>query len=433
VAEIVFWDLRMSLFDRLPYLLLLVLSVLTAGKMYKHVIYENEHHDLFIYTSGARLALKGETPYNIDAIHEMVAQQYPDDEVIQNNSGFFLSPQALLVLAPFASLPWMAGKAAWCTVMFCLTLLTAWQLIRLTEETLHPWLAFSIAMWVAFNWMTMAIYNVGQTGLLMLSCITLGEVLWRSGWKRFSAILWAVAFIKPHIAIALIPLAFALDGWKRALEVAFWAGVLNLITGLVFFGKPLFILDFVKFVEQGHQTVEFNRLVLNKQILSWNRIYFSLGGEGFEMGITRTFLGFLIVSVVVFIRQRIAGEYSRQWLLACAGGSMVVCCQVLACELTALFLALPYLAQNLVSPSWRSRSVALACLGFMAWAWTDSFPGNGYYEFIDSWCTNDWLHNVLETNRSISCCMFLLIVLIAGPGKSTAGIATGEKSLLANS
>jgi hypothetical protein len=252
---------------------------------------ENHHEDLWIYSSGAWFAFHGKTPYDVQAMHARVDERYPGDQNLDGNNGFFLTPQAVLVMAPFAALPWDVSKAAWCAAMVILGAGVGWKLRWLTDRTLPAWFTAAVVVFVLLNWLSMFVLVVGQTPLLTLGCVVIGQAVYRKGWKRAGCLLWAVAFIKPHLALPLIPLAWYLSGWKRAAEVVLWAAVLNVTAGLVFYGNPLFVLDYLAYVQKGHQTVEFNRVGVNKQITGWNRLLVAGGGPAVDLGMIGTLAG----------------------------------------------------------------------------------------------------------------------------------------------
>ena len=48
---------------------------------------------------------------------------------------------------------------------------------------------------------------------------SLGESAYQAGWRRLAGLLWAIPFCKPHLALPLVPLAWYLGGWRRAVEL----------------------------------------------------------------------------------------------------------------------------------------------------------------------------------------------------------------------
>jgi hypothetical protein len=163
--------------------------------------------------------------------------------------------------------------------------------------------------------------------------------------------------------------------------------------------------------------VEFNRLTINRQLTSWNRLLYSSGGPGFEMGIKWTIVGYTVFVGLVMLRARISGVFSKSWYLACAGAAMLVCCQVLPYELPFVLMALPYLGERILHPNWSSRLVTIIGTAFLVFAWTSGGPDSEYYNWLDTWCSNQWLLDFLQAHRSLSCFAFLLIILLAGPVK----------------
>jgi len=408
------------LFARLPLIMAALAFAISALWATRVAVLENHAEDLFIYTAGAGLAVEGRSPYDLAALHELVEAQYPGDPNLTGNNGFFLSPVALWIFAPFSLLPWIACKIAWSILSAALAVAVGWQLGKLTPAPLPPWAtAVGIAI-VVLNPMTQFVLMVGQTTILMLGLVVFGELAHRRGWKRLSCLLWGLAFFKPHLALVLLPLAWGLSGWRRTAEVAAWAGGLTLLAGLAFFQKPLFVLDYLQFVQQGHQTVEYNRATVNKQITSWNRLLFSAGGPGFELGLTGTLAGLAAMTVLVAIRSwwssRSEVPVDRStWLLACAGAAMTQCCQVLPYELPLLLLVLPYLAEGLRTGSLLERTIAALLGAFVAYAFVSGGDDLPYYRFLHSLVPPGGLRLLLESHRSLGTFGATALILVGGP------------------
>ena len=184
-----------------------VLGVFIAGWWAGRVAVEDNHHeDLWIYTSGAAMGLRGESPYDTPKMHARVAEQYDDKDLIQNN-GFFLTPQAILVFAPFAPPPWLAAKLLWCGLMIGLSAAVAWKLKAFVPGAFPPWFTAAAVVVILCNPLSLFVLIVGQTTLLVVACAVLGQAAHQAGWRRLGALVWAIAFIKPHLAIPLLPAA----------------------------------------------------------------------------------------------------------------------------------------------------------------------------------------------------------------------------------
>ena len=268
-----------------------ILGVLIAGWWAGRVAVEDNHcEDLWIYTSGAALGLRGESPYDTPKMHARVAEQYSDVDLIDNN-GFFLTPQAILVFAPFVPLPWIVAKLLWCGILIALSAAVAWKLKAFVPGAFPPWFTAAAAVVILCNPLSLFVLIVGQTTLLIAACAVLGQAAHRAGWIRIGALIWAVAFIKPHLAIPLLPLAWFLSGWRRPVEIVAWVAGLNLLAAMIVTGSPGFLLDYLNYLQGGHQSVEFNRVGVNRQITGWNRLVIANGGPGWGLGVRRAPLG----------------------------------------------------------------------------------------------------------------------------------------------
>lgn len=407
-----------------------VVAVLVAGYWAGRVaVGENHHEDLWIYSSGPWLAIRGETPYDVTKIHARVDEKWAGDENLQGNSGFFLTPQALLVFVPWAVLPWEIAKPLWCLFTIGLATAAGWGMRKLTDSPLPGWFTAAAVVAVLLNPLSLFVLIVGQSTLLVLSCVILGEAAYRAGWKRVGCILWAVCFIKPHIAFPLLPLAWWLNGWRRTAEVAGWAAGLNVLAGLVFFGKPLFVLDYLQFVQSGHQTVEFNRVGVNKQITGWNRLVAAGGGPAIELGMLGTLASYALLLVVVGLRGVVFGKVkpTRDWSFALAGSASLYCCQLLPYELPMLTLALPYLVGLIGSGRTRDRLAAVLIAAPAAFAFLDGGDGSPYYQLLARVVGDTSLETLLQSHRAIGVMLTTVGVLIVGP-RATQTASSGSTS-----
>lgn len=407
-----------------------VVAVLVAGYWAGRVaVGENHHEDLWIYSSGPWLAMQGETPYDVTKIHARVDEKWADDANLAGNSGFFLTPQALLVYAPWAVLSWEWAKPLWCAFTIGIAAAAGWGMRRLTDAPLPTWFTAAVVVAVLLNPLSLFVLIVGQSTLMVLACVVLGEVAYRAGWKRVGCILWAVCFIKPHIVFPLLPLAWWLNGWKRAAEVAAWAAGLNVLAGLVFFGKPLFVLDYLKYVQEGHQTVEFNRVGVNKQITGWNRLVAASGGPAIELGMLGTLAGYGVLLAVAAVRVWIGKvRPTREWCFALAGCASLFCCQLLPYELPMLTLALPFLVGLIGSDRIRDRVAAILIAVPAAFAFIDGGDGGWYYQLLARTVGNTWLEVVLQSHRCLGVLLTTAGVLIVGPRVGQASGSAASNS-----
>src|SRR5262245_48859773 len=73
--------------------------------------------DFFIYRLGSELTLHGTNPYDLDTIRNHVKEQFPEENPTEDsfvkNCGYFLPPQAVVLFAPFAAVPFPTAKILW--------------------------------------------------------------------------------------------------------------------------------------------------------------------------------------------------------------------------------------------------------------------------------------------------------------------------------
>jgi hypothetical protein len=254
-------------------------------------------------------------------------------------------------------LPWATAKIAWAAVMA----LAGYAIARLPEAFRGPdappgplppvWRAVGVAL--VLNFLSVAIIAVGQTPILFVGCVVAGQWCFDRGgrWGLWlGALLWAVPFVKPHLALPLIPLAWYLGGWRRAAAVVAVVATLNLMGATLAGGSPLKLIDYLEYVPTAHKEVVYNRAELNPQITSWNRLLFSLGGPLVELTIVTTVAGYLVWGGLVIGRCAATGEYpSRAWALAAAAVGGMLCCQVLGYETLGLVLTIPWIRDLFVT------------------------------------------------------------------------------------
>jgi hypothetical protein len=283
-----------------------------------------------------------------------------------NNCGYFPPPLAILVYAPFALVPWPAAKVGWAVV----TLFAALTVARLPDQFRRrgdPPGGQSLVWWLVpvalvLNPLAIATVVVGQTSLLFVGCVAAGQWCFERGRLWAGAALWAVPFVKPHLALPLILLAWYLGGWRRAAAVLAVVAGLNLLGATVAGGSPLALKDYLDYVPVAHKEVLYNRAELNPQITSWNRLLFSLGGPLVELTVVTTAAGYLVWFGLVAGRCAAAGERpSPAWAVAAAAVGGMLCCQVLGYETLALALTVP-LIRDLFAAGWRVRGTLAVLL-----------------------------------------------------------------------
>lgn len=338
--------------------------------------------DFFIFRLGAVLTARGESPYDVPKIRAHVAEQFPDPdpkpESLVNNCGYFLPPMATVLFFPFAMLPWREAKIAWALLqglagLAIVTLPRLWRTPS-TEPTpterpaLIPKL---VPFLLLLNFLTIAIVTVGQFAVVFVGCVAAGLWCFARG-DRFGSVLgvclWAVAFVKPHVALPLIPLAWYLGGWKRAGALVGTVAALNVLGATLVGGSPLFLLDYFAYLGKGFGSVMFNRAELNYEITSWNRLLYvatqPLAGDRFliEQNARTAVASYLVWFGLVLGRCALAGvKPSAAWALAAAVAGAVWCPQVLGYETLVLVLAVPWVRDLFVGGhrAWGCAAVLL--------------------------------------------------------------------------
>ena len=370
----------------------------------------NHFEDWFIYRTGVCLGLAGRSPYESEPLKQKVDAQFDDDGLTQD-CGFFLLPQAVPLFASLAVLPWTLSKLAFVIVSLSLS---AWgiYLTRPKRErgsgvaslthrpsdgaslthrpsdgaslTHRPgWGVTVIAAALFLAPIVVTGLRVGQTTLLVLGCILLGQVAHTRNRPWLAALLWAVPFIKPHIALPLVPLALYLGGWRRLIRLGLIVLLLNLLGSLIATGSYDLLFDYVKKLPDRHKEVSFNKVEFNPQITSWNRTFYSLGGPLLELSIATTLAGYTVWGLLILARvwlfspltpgpSPLGGEGRKSrtptpaWCLAVTGLGILLCAQVLAYELALLGLLGPYLLELAGQRRWRILTLILIALAFTA-------------------------------------------------------------------
>lgn len=309
--------------------------------------------DFFIYRFGSELAARGENPYDLAKVRARVAEQFPDPDPTPasfvNNCGYFLPPQALVLFAPFAALPLGASKVAWALVCaasgFVVARVPLVKFGGAPPLTGPPLVAQLLPLLLLLNFLTIGVVMVGQTALVCAGAVVAGVWCFRRGgaWNVLACALWAVPFVKPHVALPLVPLAWFLFGWARAAGVVAWVVALNLLGATLAGGSPLFVREYLDYLSEAHRAVLFNRAELNFEMTSWNRLLFALTGVLVEQTALVAALSYgvwfaLLVARCAVARVRPSGEWA---LAACAAGA-VWCPQVLGYEALALVLVVPW-------------------------------------------------------------------------------------------
>jgi hypothetical protein len=313
---------------------------------------------LYIFWLGAELAARGENPYDVPRVRTHIAAQFPDENAKEfvNNSGYFLPPMAVFVFMPFAMLPWMSAKVAWAVVIGLAGYFIA-RLPGLLEGTTASRLALVlIPFLLLLNPLALAVVVVGQYTLLFVGCVAAGLFAFERGKPYLATALWVLPFVKPHLAIPLIPLAWYLGGWRPAALLVALLGVLNLAGAWVAGGSPLFLRDYFAYLPTAREVVEFNRVEMNPNITSWNRLVFAWGGPLVELGAWRIIAGYMVWFGLIIGRCAVTNTLpSAAWAAAATAVGGVLCAQVLVYELLFLAVAVPWL-RDLFASGYRLRA-----------------------------------------------------------------------------
>ena len=337
----------------------------------------NNFPDLFIYRAGSEMGLRGESPYSIERIRALATAQFPDpndppkEDAFVLNCGYFLPPLAILVFTPFALVPWGAAKVVWAVALGIAALGIATLPNRFRtpegESVRRSPLRLAVPFLLVLNPLTLAIVVVGQTTIAAVGCVSAGLWCFERRRPALGVLLWALPFVKPHVALPLIPLAWYLGGWKRAAALVALVAALNVIGATVAGGSPLFLRDYLDYLPTGHKAVLFNQAERNAQITSWNRLLALCGGPLIELNATTTLAGYLVWGGLVLGRCAAGGvKPSAAWACAATAAGAVVCSQVLASELLLLAVAVPWVRDLFATNRRACGCAAVALLALQA-------------------------------------------------------------------
>lgn len=402
-----------------------IVAIAVAISLYTSLcvaILENHHEDLWIYSSGSRLGMSGFSPYESGFVQARVSNQYPGKDDLINNCGFFLTPQAILEFVPALIFPWTTTKVLWCIFTVGLGASTGWYLLKVFTKS--PPLAMA-GLWNAFaafamlcNPMSLFALVVGQTSIFFFACVVLGQLVRRKHLYRTCEFIWALAFIKPHMALPLMLLAWYDGGWRRVLGITIWVVSLNLFASAIV-SSPSFFLEYVQYLGQGHQTVEFNRVAINTHISSWNRLLIALGGPAFELGAVGTLAGYAVWFGLCAARCCWVKRWpSLEWALATVGCGIPLCCQTLPYELPVLLLVLPW-----VFASFRSGGRIAPALAILAGAMALQLGGDGsiFHNFA-AFTGSHFVFKLMESHQS------LFVAVMAGTVLFSRSCRLGSRS-----
>jgi hypothetical protein len=318
--------------------------------------------DFFIYRLGAELAIRGENPYDIERVRNHVAAGYPEEDEntkeFINNCGYFLPPMALVIFLPLAAISAVSAKICWAVAIGVAGGFVSRLpgVLRSKDSIPLPVLPRSVVPFLlVLNPLTLAVVLVGQVSLLSLGCVAAGLWCLDRGRPYVTAILWVVPFMKPHLALPLIPLLWFLAGWRPTAVLVVLLLALNLGGATLAGGSPLFLRDYLAFLSDAHKTVAFNRVETNLRITSWNRLLLTVGGPLIELSAVTTVAGYLVWLGLIIGRTALSRTRpSASWTVAVAAVGAVLCSQVLVYELVILALMVPWV-RDLFANGYRLR------------------------------------------------------------------------------
>ncbi len=401
-----------SLLPSLTAALLLLTFALYQG------LTTNNARDFFIYRLGAQLAARGENPYDLTRLRPHVAEAYPEtDENTQEfvaNCGFFLPPLAVVAFLPLAAMPTIAAKVCWAV----LNAVAAFFVARLPSlsrgggSSPPGVLAQLLAPFIlVLNPLIISVVLVGQVSLVSVGAVAAGVWCLGRGRPYLTALLWVVPFLKPHLALPLIPLLWFLAGWRPAAVLVSLVVILNLLGATVAGGSPLFLKEYLDSLSSAHKSVGFNRVEANPRLSGWNSLLRAAGGPLIELNALTTAAGYLVWFGLVVGRVALAGvRPCVAWALAAAAVGAVLCSQVLLYELVILTLLVPWV-RDLFDGDYRLRG--LLVLGLFA-------------VLLIPWMALQRLG--ISFPPSLTVVLMAVLVLVGPVGKSSA-VETARSSL----
>jgi hypothetical protein len=303
--------------------------------------------DFLVMDLGTRVALGGHNPYETTALQAPFAaharregQPAPGEE-----AGFFYPPQALLLFAPFALLPWAVAKWAWIGFLTMLGVACAplaWTFRGKADA--HALAGAVVVAGLLLNPVTPGVLAVGQTALILCASVALGEWAFERGWNVAGVVVWSLVAIKPHLGLPLLVLAGVVGGWRRFLAVGAMVAALNLLGALITTGSPATLLDYLRYLQGSHLSVSYNQ-VENDQIVSWNRVAYLLGGPRIDLKAATILAGFAVWGGLLVVRAWLdrPERWSPALALAGAATGALLCTQAHGYDLVLLVLLVPHM------------------------------------------------------------------------------------------
>ncbi len=346
---------------------LAAIGLLTAFALYE-AVWVNRAPDFFIYRAGVKQGLLGHSPYD-GAVGVLVAEQFPDDVLLQDQWGFFLPPEAVVVFAPFAAVSFPTAKVLWALLngLSAAAVLLALRTFATRSLPLGGQLLLPLVL--SWNYLSILVIELGQTSLFVAGCAAAGLRCFDRNRPALGVLLWSVAFVKPHLALPLAPLACFLGGWRWGAVLVVEVVFLNVLGAVLAGRSPVLLLEYLEHLGSAHKEVLFNRAGKNPEIVSWNRLLYAftepVAGDRFLIEQTASIT--LATYAVWFglLAGRCCLSRSRPspaWAAAAAGVGAVFCPQVLLYELLILVLAIPWVRSLFSNGYWVRGWAATALL-----------------------------------------------------------------------
>jgi hypothetical protein len=319
------------------------------------------------------------------------------------------------------------------TLMGFLAGTLAWSFGRAKEYQGIGWAFIVLVVWL--NPITMPSMIVGQTSLLFLGCLALGQYTFENDSPRLGCFLWSILFLKPHIALPFFVLAWVLGGWRRAAGIALAVFLWNVLGGLIVTGSlegsyRLFRV-YLEFVGAGHKTVIYNLVGENFQIPSWNRIIAATGGPAIDLTIWMTLAGFATWGLLIVGRLRLSGTLSRDrldpaYLVAVTAVGAIFFAQVLANEMLLLGLLAPLILQHFDAGRKRDAYALIAILLFLMipLTLTDRIAD------LFGWPEESRHRTLIRSHKCFGMAILAIYLLVRGPVRETTA-PSGSKAATA--
>ncbi len=315
-------DIGRSQFVRLVLGLILAQMVATGVWVLN---WRGEVKDLFTFYSAGSLGNAGRNPYDMAAMkaetvknHAVTGRTGDTDYLVAFNP-----PEALIIFAPLAKLPWTYACLLWLSFQTLMALGLAYLSRTFGGDGEPRWLGLALVSVVLLNPLTYRLLANGQCTMIVAASIALGQWAFESKRPVLGTLLWSLSGIKPHMAIPFLVVAFVMGGWRRFAGIVVAIGVLNVVGCLITTGTPRTLIDYVRFVTENH-LIGFNT-VNQDQVSSWNRVVFVLGGPAWNLTASSMLGGYAAWMIMVWLRhgRPSLSSWVPSYLLAAAAVSSV--------------------------------------------------------------------------------------------------------------